>query len=161
MMAPALRVIAVLGYSAGDSTALHPVCEARLARAAAIAAAGDVVVLSGWARAWHARSEAELMEAAWAGRGAKVIRDDGARHTVENALHATRIARSLAATEIVVVTSRWHRRRALAAFRWSARGSAVRVTAVAPEEPHDLHASLREAVLWPLLPLQLALVRRS
>ena len=44
------RVIVVLGYSDGGRGALHPDRGARLARAAEISTADDVVVLSGWAR---------------------------------------------------------------------------------------------------------------
>ena len=64
------RVVVVLGYSDGGRDALHPVCAARLARAAEISTEEDVVVLSGWARVPGTRSEAELMAAAWTGGAA-------------------------------------------------------------------------------------------
>ncbi len=48
---PARRVIVVLGYSDGAGDGLHPVCAGRVAYAARVATADDVVVLSGWARA--------------------------------------------------------------------------------------------------------------
>jgi hypothetical protein len=150
----------VLGYSDGGTGTLHPVCAARLLRAAEVATPDDVVVLSGWARVTGTTSEAELMEAAWIGSSARLIRDDGARHTAENAAHAVRIARSVGAREIVVVTSRWHAARARTAFRWMLRGSGVRVAAVTPAEPRNPRAALRELAVWPLLPAQLAAARQ-
>ena len=150
------RLIAVLGYSDCGTGALHPVCAARLGRAAELATPDDVVVLSGWARVLGTSSEAELMEAAWTGSSALLVRDDGARHTAENAAHAVRIVRSLGAREVVVVTSRWHAPRARAAFRWMLRGSGIRVAAAAPLESRNVRAALRELAVWPLLPAQLA-----
>jgi DUF218 domain len=155
------RLIAVLGYSDGGTGRLHPVCAARLDRAAELATPDDIVVLSGWARVTGTSSEAELMEAAWTGSSTRLIRDDGARHTAENAAHTARIARSLGVLEVVVVTSRWHARRARAAFRWMLRGSGVRVEATAPSEPRNVRAALRELAVWPLLPAQVAATRAS
>ena len=51
----ATRVVVVLGYSDGARSELHPVCAARLARAAEVTTSDDVVVLSGWARSRHTR----------------------------------------------------------------------------------------------------------
>jgi hypothetical protein len=62
------RLVAVLGYSDGTCTALHPVCGARLVRAAAEAHADDVVLFTGWARGTNGASEADLWAAC--GRGA-------------------------------------------------------------------------------------------
>jgi uncharacterized SAM-binding protein YcdF (DUF218 family) len=153
------RLIAVLGYSDGGRGTLHPICAARLVRAAELATPDDIVVLSGWARVTGTSSEAALMEAAWTGASAELIRDDGARHTAENAAHAARLAQSLRAQEVVVVTSRWHAPRARAAFRWMLRGTGVRVAAVAPVERRNTRAVLRELAVWPLLPLQLRKLR--
>jgi uncharacterized SAM-binding protein YcdF (DUF218 family) len=154
-----LRLIAVLGYSEGRTDHLHPICAARVAHAAAIAGDGDVVVLSGWARVNGSRSEATLMSEAWRGAAQRIIVDDAARTTVENALHVARIARRLSPAELVVVTSRWHARRATAAFRWLLRGSGIRVAASSPPE-RSRRAELRELGLWPLLPGQLARAAR-
>ena len=52
----ATRVVVVLGYSHGGGDELHPVCAARLERAAEVATADDVVVLSGWARTYRTAS---------------------------------------------------------------------------------------------------------
>ena len=84
------RVIVVLGYSDGGRGELHPIGAARLARAAEISTADDVVVLSGWARVAGTQSEAHLMEAAWAVRAAELVVDPDARTTVGNALQRAR-----------------------------------------------------------------------
>ena len=109
--------------------ALHPVCAARLARAAELSTADDVVVLSGWARVPGTRSEA-------AADGGGLDRRRRARSSSTRTrgrpsrtprTRSTTFAAS-GAREVVVVTSRWHARRAKAAFRWLLRGSGVRVT---------------------------------
>ena len=61
------RLIAVFGYSDRTTDALHPICAARLERAMRESQAGDVVLLSGWARWRKPISEAELMACAWNG----------------------------------------------------------------------------------------------
>jgi hypothetical protein len=156
------RVVVVLGYSDGGSGSgeLHPVCAARLARAAGIARPDDIVVLSGWARVAHTPSEASLMRAAWRGTTERVLVDEDARTTAENAAHAVRHIRELGAREVVVVTSSWHARRALAAFRWQLRRSGSHVRVVAPASPGRGRDALRELALWPLLPAQLVRARR-
>ena len=72
------RLVVVLGYSSGDGAQLHPLCAARLARAAELATADDVVVLSGWARTPGAQPEAALMRAAWQGAAREVVVDPDA-----------------------------------------------------------------------------------
>lgn len=158
-MTPARRVIAVLGYSAGRSADLHPVCLARLARAAEISTAEDVVVLSGWARGEGHESEAGLMAAAWTGVAAEVVVDPVARTTVENAHNALNDIFRVGAGEIVVVTSSWHAPRAWAAFRWFLRWTGIRVSTASPRG-RSLRASLRELPLWLLLPFQLGIAGR-
>ena len=155
MSTAAPRVIVVLGYSDGGTGAIHPVCAARVARAAEIATPDDVVVLSGWARVPGTRSEAELMAGAWSGAAREVIVDPDARTTVGNARNALDDIRRAGAGEVVVVTSRWHAARAKAAFRLLLRGSHVRVRAAHPTEPFALRPTLRELPLWLLLPAQL------
>ena len=49
------RLVAVLGFSDGRTTGLHPVCAARLARAEREVRAEDVVLFTGWARGRVAR----------------------------------------------------------------------------------------------------------
>lgn len=150
------RVVAVLGFSARRGGGLHPVCAARVRRAGELATADDVVLLSGWARTRGGRSEAELMRRAWRGAAARVLLDDGARHTAENAVHAARVAREVGAAEVLVVTSRWHAPRAALLFRWYLRGSGVVVRVASARGPLGAGPVAREAAVWPLLPAQIA-----
>jgi uncharacterized SAM-binding protein YcdF (DUF218 family) len=154
------RVVVVLGYSDGGSGELHPVCAARLARAAEIARPDDIVVLSGWARVSQTPSEASLMRAAWQGATERVLVDEDARTTAENAANAVGHMRELGAREVVVVTSSWHAGRSLAAFRWRLRRSGSHVRVVAAGPPGGARDALRELALWPLLPAQLLRARR-
>jgi len=151
------RVVAVLGFSARGGGDLHAVCAARVRRAGELATADDVVVLSGWARSRGGRSEAELMRRAWRGAAARILLDDGARHTAENAVHAARLAHELGAAEVLVVTSRWHAPRAALLFRWYLRGSGVDVRVASASGPLEPGPVAREAVVWPLVPAQIAL----
>lgn len=156
------RVVVVLGYSSGDDSELHPVCAARLGRAAEIATSDDVVVLSGWARAPGSHSEAELMRSAWRGAAREVVVDPDARTTVENLANALNDVLRVGAREVVVVTSPWHAPRAKAALRWLLRHTGIGVRSAAPAAPRSWRASLRELPLWLLLPAQLwAVGRRS
>ena len=148
------RVVVVLGYSRGDDAELHPVCAARLERAAEVATADDVVVLSGWARTSGRHSEAELMRAAWRGNAREVVVDPDARTTVENMANALNDVLRVGAREVVVVTSSWHAPRAKAALRWLLLHTGVRVRSASPAG-RSTRAALREVVLWPLLPFQL------
>ena len=148
------RVVVVLGYSDGGRGELHEECAARLARAAEIATADDVVVLSGWARVRGTQSEAELMRDAWRGTAREVVVDPDARTTVGNMANAVNDILRVGAREVVVVTSRWHAPRATAALRWLVRSTGVRVRA-ATTESRSRRAALREAAVWPLLPFQL------
>ena len=149
------RVVVVLGYSDGGDGRLHPVCAARLARAAELTTEHDVVVLSGWSRVPGRRSEAELMGDAWFGNALEVVLDPDARTTAENAANAIDDVLRSRADAVVVVTSRWHAARARAAFRWLLRGRGIHVLVVTPEESSPLRERLRELALWPLLPAQL------
>jgi uncharacterized SAM-binding protein YcdF (DUF218 family) len=153
------RVIVVLGYSDGGRDAIHPVCAARVSRADAISTEHDVVVLSGWARVPGTRSEAELMAVSWRGAAREVVVDPDARTTVGNAFNALNDIERIGATEVVIVTSRWHAPRARAAFRLLLLRRHTRVTAVFPPEQLDLRAVLRELPLWLLLPAQLLRAR--
>ncbi|MGE0027304.1 MAG: YdcF family protein [Thermoleophilia bacterium] len=153
------RVVAVLGFSRRRGGELHPVCAARVRRAGELATADDVVLLSGWARSPAASSEAELMRRAWEGPAARIVLDDGARHTAENAVHAARVARDLDAAEVLVVTSRWHAPRAALLFRWYLRGSGVGVRVASVRGPLAPGPVAREAAVWPLVPAQIARTR--
>jgi uncharacterized SAM-binding protein YcdF (DUF218 family) len=155
------RVVVVLGYSDGGRGELHPVCAARLDRAAEISTSDDVVVLSGWARVPGTHAEAELMRAAWHGAVREVVVDPDARTTVENMANALNDVLRVGAREVVVVTSSWHALRATTALRWLLRHTGIRVRSVSPPGGSG-RAALRELALWPLLPFQLwAAGRRS
>jgi uncharacterized SAM-binding protein YcdF (DUF218 family) len=152
------RLVAVLGYSTGSADGdLHPVCAARLARAAEEINPGDAVLFSGWRRG-GAVSEAELMARGWTGRAGQVLLDTGARTTYGNVLGAAAVARQVSADEVVVVTSGWHGRRAGALMR---AASSHPVVVAATNERGTARARLREIACWTLVPFQIALVRRT
>jgi len=156
---PTTRVVVVLGRSDVGRGALHPVCAARLARAAEVTTAADVVVLSGWARVPDTHSEAELMRAAWRGAAREVVVDPDARTTVDNLANALDDIARVGARDVLVVTSSWHAPRAKAALRWLLRSTGIRVRAVTPPQ-RSVRAALREVPLWVLLPFELWRVRR-
>ncbi len=150
------RLIVVLGYSAGDHQGLHPICAQRVDHAARIATEHDVVVLSGWARVPGTRPEAELMAQAWTGSARELVIDPDARTTVGNASNALDDLRRTGATEVVIVTSRWHMPRALAVFRWRFRGLDKTIVGSAPPERGRYRDRFGEIWRWAALPVQLA-----
>ncbi len=153
-MSQATRLVVVLGYSDGGRGELHPVCAARLERAAEVTTSDDVVVLSGWARVPDTHSEAELMRAAWRGPAREVVVDPDARTTVDNMANAMNDVLRVGASEVLVVTSSWHAPRAKTALRWLLRSTGIKVRAVSPPG-RSRSAALRELPLWLLLPFQL------
>lgn len=151
------RLVAVLGYSdAGARTGLHRVCQARIACAEEYAGPEDVVLFTGWARGGRA-SEAELMAAAWTTPSRRLLVDRGARTTLGNAIAVGRAARGLNATEVVVVTSRWHARRAGVLVRAALLGTGAKLRVVPTAETANRVTGLRELAAWTVVPL-LALV---
>jgi uncharacterized SAM-binding protein YcdF (DUF218 family) len=159
MPSSARRLIVVLGYSAGRSGELHPICAARLEHAAGLVADGDVVLLSGWSRHPGRPAEAELMQRAWPGAAGALISDPDARITAENAANAAAHARELGVEEVVVITSSWHRVRARVLFRSLLPD--VRLTVVGARTPGSPRHYAREAAVFPLVPIQLRMVRRA
>ena len=156
MSGRATRVVVVLGYSDGGRDELHPVCAARLARAAEISdRRRRRRALRLGARAGDALGGGADGAPPGAGGAREVVVDPDARTTVGNAANALDDVRRVGAREVVVVTSRWHAPRA-SGVPLLLRGSGVRVTAAFPPEPRTSRASLRELPLWPLLPAQLA-----
>ena len=154
------RVVVVLGYSDGGRGELHPVCEARLSKAAELSTADDVVVLSGHARVHGAEPEAALMRAAWHGAAQDVVVDPDARTTVENMANTVNDVLRVGAREVVIVTSGWHAPRATTALRWLLRYTGVKVRSASPLG-RSAKAVLREVSVWPLLPFQLWIVGRK
>jgi uncharacterized SAM-binding protein YcdF (DUF218 family) len=152
------RLVAVLGYSEGSVDELHPVCAARLERAAAVTKPGDVVLFSGWARHGATAAEAERMARAWAGPpDARFLLDRGARTTAGNTIGIARAARTLGVEEVVLVTSSWHGRRAHALARAALARARVRVQLETTDEPRTRGVALRELACWSTVPV-LALV---
>lgn len=145
------RLIAVFGYSRGGS-ALHPICGSRLRRAEAEARPGDVVLLSGWSHHRSVRSEAELMAEAWAGPPVELVVAPDARTTLGNARGAAELARDRGLDEVVLVTSRWHERRASALLRAALRGTDIRLALAPAEGPSARLARVREIACWALVP---------
>jgi len=156
------RLVAVLGYSDGSTNGrLHPICAARLVRAAEEVKPGDAVLLSGWARRRRPASEAELMARAWAPPVRRLVLDRTARSTLGNAIGVARAARALGVGEVVVVTSGWHGRRASALARAALRDAAPRVRLAVTSERGTPRARLRELACWLLVPVQSALAART
>jgi uncharacterized SAM-binding protein YcdF (DUF218 family) len=154
------RLIAVFGYSCGRST-LHEICASRLRRAEAETLAGDVVLLSGWSRHRSVRSEAELMAEAWNGPAVELVVAPDARTTVGNARAAAELARGRGLPEVLLVTSRWHARRASTLLRTALRGSGIRVAVAPADGPRARVAHAREVACWALVPAQRVLARRA
>lgn len=149
----------MLGYSDGRREDLHPICAARLERAARVGDGADAVVLTGWARRDGTPPEAELMRRAWNG-SQELICDTEARITAENAAHVARLVRERGAGEVVVVTSSWHRLRTVLLFRLLLRGTGARVGVVTVGRPWSLRLLLRELACFALVPVQVRRARR-
>jgi uncharacterized SAM-binding protein YcdF (DUF218 family) len=155
-----MRVVAVLGYSRGGDRLLHPICAHRVAHAEGIATGATAVVLSGWARRHAPAGEAELMREAWHRDDVPVVLDRSAQTTAGNAAAVARLARSLGAAELVVVTSPWHARRARALVQAALRGSGIRVTVSSPRVRRAPLLAVRELVCSLAVPLQAHRLRR-
>jgi hypothetical protein len=97
------------------------------------------------------------MADAWSGRAVPLLLDDRARSTYGNALAAAGAARVLGVREVVLVTSRWHRRRAATLVRAALRGSTTRVRGATTDERGTLPVRLREVACWFFVPFQAAL----
>jgi uncharacterized SAM-binding protein YcdF (DUF218 family) len=148
-----MRLVAVLGYSDKRTSALHPVCAARLARAENEVRPDDSVLFSGWARRRTVQPEAELMARAWTSPARQVILDRNARSTVGNALGVARAARKLGAHEVVLVTSGWHGRRASVLVRAALFGSRTKVRLAPSDDRATGAVRAREIACWVLLPV--------
>jgi uncharacterized SAM-binding protein YcdF (DUF218 family) len=141
-----MRLVAVFGYSRRRFDGMHDVCAERVRHAEGLEA--DAVLLSG---------EAELMRAAWNGTDAAIHTDGAARNTRENALGVAEASRRLGATEVVVVTSRWHALRARTLVRSALPG--VPVSSSSPPTQPPLALLAREVVCVAALPYQMLRLR--
>lgn len=154
-----MRLVAVLGYSGRRSDGLHAVCAERLSYAEGLAGDADAVLLSGWARRQDAAGEVELMRKAWNGGEVPLLSDATARNTRENALGVAATARRLAASEVVVVTSRWHAFRARTLVRAALREPSVSVWSSSPPGRAPVALLARELVCLVALPVELIRLR--
>jgi uncharacterized SAM-binding protein YcdF (DUF218 family) len=154
------RLVAILGYSDGSTSELHVVCATRLERAMAEAAPDDVILFSGWARGTSPHAEADLMAASWTGSGRTRLIDRHARTTLGNALAVARAARRVEADEVLLVTSRWHARRAATLVRL-ALGTRTRLRVAPTDERMSARRGAREAGAWLMTPLLALVAARS
>ena len=144
-----MRLVAVLGYSRRWSDGMHDICAERLRHAESLDA--DAVLLSG---------EAELMRGAWKGSGVRLIADGTARSTAGNAASIADTARRLEATDVTVVTSRWHAFRARMLVRSALSGHGIAVRSSSPHSRPPLALLGRELACLAMLPYQLLRLRR-
>jgi DUF218 domain len=147
-VAALMRLVAVLGYSPRRANGLHDICAQRLRHAESLDA--DAVLLSG---------EAEHMQPQWSGRDVPLLTDGDARNTRQNAAGIAEAARRLDATEVVVVTSRWHAFRARVLVRSVLPG--VHVSSSSPPGRPPVTLLAREAACLAMLPYQLAALKRA
>jgi hypothetical protein len=152
-----VHLVAVLGYSGRRGDALHDVCATRLRHAEQLVGTADAVLLSGWGRRRNGAGEAELMRAAWNGGDVPLLVDEQPHSTAENATGVAAAARRLDATEVTVVTSRWHAFRARALVRAALPGVAVRTSS--PPGPAPALLVAREAACAIALPYHLLRLR--
>ncbi len=101
------------------------------------------------------------MREAWSRDDVPVVLDRSAQSTAGNAVAVARLARDLGAGELVVVTSRWHARRARALVRAALAGSGIRLSVSSPtDDAHPLLA-LRELACATAVPVQARRIRRA
>ena len=140
-----MRLVAVLGYSTRRDAGIHAICARRLAHAETLAGEAGAVVLSG---------EAELMREAWRGPEVELEFDPRARNTAGNAVGVAAAARKLGATEVVLVTSRWHAPRAALLLRAALRGSGISVKTSSPPDLPGPRRFVRELACFAVTPFQ-------
>jgi uncharacterized SAM-binding protein YcdF (DUF218 family) len=99
------------------------------------------------------------MREAWRGPDIPLVVDGDARTTLGNARAVAAAATELGATEVVLVTSSWHARRARLLVR-AALGPDVKLEVVTPARSRPLYFVGREVVCLAALPLQRARAKR-
>ena len=151
------RVIAVLRLLGRPGRGLHEICVLRLRRAEREAAAGDIVLLSGWARRGSAASEAELM-----GRGVERAVPRAGRRPV-GALDVRERPRRCPASPRRRTRARSSsspppgmagERPAL--LRAALRGPGTTIRLATTDEPPSVSTRLREIACWTMVPLGVA-----
>jgi uncharacterized SAM-binding protein YcdF (DUF218 family) len=100
------------------------------------------------------------MHQAWRRDDVPVLLDRSSQTTAGNAAAVARLARSLGAGELVVVTSRWHARRTRALVRAALRGSGIRVSVSSPGGRPAPLLAVRELACTAAVPLQVRRLRR-
>ncbi len=99
------------------------------------------------------------MADAWTGQASELVIDPDAQTTVGNATNSLKDVLRVGATDVVVVTSRWHAPRAAAVFRWCLRESAATIVTASPPHRDGMGRWIGELVRWAVLPLQFATIR--
>ena len=94
------------------------------------------------------------MAEAWRRPEIELSFDPRARNTAGNAVGIAAVARELGATEVVLVTSRWHARRANLLLRAALRGTGIPVTTSSPPDRPGPRLLLRELACLAAAPLQ-------
>ncbi len=101
------------------------------------------------------------MAARWTRPARARLIDRGARTTLGNALGVARAARWIDADEVVLVTSRWHARRAAALVRAALLGSGIRLRVTPTAEAITPRLGLRELAAWTTVPVLAVVAARS
>jgi uncharacterized SAM-binding protein YcdF (DUF218 family) len=101
------------------------------------------------------------MRDAWPSPCGQLVCDRTARSTADNAANVVAAADALGVSELVVVTSRWHRRRARILFRAALRGRKVRLSVEGAPGPRPPAVVARELVCLVLVPFQLVRLRHA
>ena len=87
--------------------------------------------------------------------------DRRARTTLGNAIGVARAAQLVGADEVVLVTSRWHARRAAVLVRAALSRSGATLRLVATDEHATPRHGLREAASWTIVPVLALVATRS
>ncbi len=93
------------------------------------------------------------MAEAWSAPCRELVVDRSARSTFANVRAAARVAREADASEVVLVTSGWHGRRAAALLRAALRGPGTAIRLATTDEPPSVSTRLRELACWTMVPL--------
>lgn len=101
------------------------------------------------------------MREAWGGPDVTLLDDTKAHNTKENARGVAETARSIGASEVVVVTSSWHAFRARTLVKGALWRSDVPVRSESPTGRPPVTLLVRELVCLAALPVQLVRLRRS